>query len=252
MKSEDPFLRNSIPGEPPARLRDSGEGLQDPSAQWAISMLGWAEPYEPAPGRQERTWAKLQAADRLFQPRWLRFAVAGSALLFAGLFASAALAQWPGWLARIIHTAPTERPARSLAKLPVPTADRATSIAPIRPSVEEPAALAVAAPSNPAPGRARRLSKAATPEESEVLLGAMRALRVDHDPDRARTILSQYLAGHPKGALAEEALVMLVEAAVAHGDRDASALAARYFQLYPRGEFAVQVRRALAGTAAAQ
>jgi outer membrane protein assembly factor BamD (BamD/ComL family) len=84
------------------------------------------------------------------------------------------------------------------------------------------------------------------------LLGAMRALRVDHDPDRARTILSQYLAGHPKGALAEEALVMLVEAAVAHGDRDASALAARYFQLYPRGEFAVQVRRALAGTAAAQ
>jgi outer membrane protein assembly factor BamD (BamD/ComL family) len=85
----------------------------------------------------------------------------------------------------------------------------------------------------------------APPEESESLLSAMRSLRVEHNPTRARAILEDYLARHPRSDLAEEALVMLIEAAVAHDDADAPTLAARYFSLYPKGEFSAQVRHVL-------
>jgi len=83
----------------------------------------------------------------------------------------------------------------------------------------------------------KRASKASSPEDLGLLLDAMRALRVERNPARARALLTAYLDRHPKGELSEEALVMLVEAAVAHHDGDASALVARYHKLYPRGVF---------------
>jgi outer membrane protein assembly factor BamD (BamD/ComL family) len=58
--------------------------------------------------------------------------------------------------------------------------------------------------------------------------------------------LSSYLDQHPQGELAEEARVMLIEAAVAHHDGDAAALAARFFKLHPRSPFRGQVERTLA------
>ena len=73
----------------------------------------------------------------------------------------------------------------------------------------------------------------------------MRALRVERNPVRARNLLSTYLAQHPSGTLAEEALAMTIEAAVAHGDADASTLAARYLKLYPKGPFQAVARHAL-------
>jgi len=82
---------------------------------------------------------------------------------------------------------------------------------------------------------------------SELLVKAMRALRIERDSARARTLLVSYLARHPKADLAEEALVMLVEAAAAHGDGDAALLADQYSALYPDGQFANQVRRAAEG-----
>jgi hypothetical protein len=80
-------------------------------------------------------------------------------------------------------------------------------------------------------------------EDTGPLLEAMRALRIDHNPVRARELLTDYLAQHPRGFLAEEALVMLVEAAAAHHDSDAGALVARYHRLYPDGAFRGQVER---------
>jgi outer membrane protein assembly factor BamD (BamD/ComL family) len=71
----------------------------------------------------------------------------------------------------------------------------------------------------------------------------MRALRLDHDPVRARVLLSRYLERHPGGALAEEALAMSIEAAVAHHDPDAAALGARYLKLYPNGPFHTWARQ---------
>jgi hypothetical protein len=76
------------------------------------------------------------------------------------------------------------------------------------------------------------------------VLEAMRALRVERNPERARLLLAKYLDRHPRGALAEEALAMSVEAAVAHHDADAGALATRYLRLYPAGHFLALVRQA--------
>jgi hypothetical protein len=193
----------------------------------------------------------MQAVARSRHPRWLRLSFATTLVLVAGLFVSAALAHWPGWLARAIHATPAEGRARVPSQRP---AARVTPAAPPPVSAPEPAATRPL----PAPetlgaasskGHARSRAKLATPEESQLLLAAMRALRVERSPSRARTMLDAYLARHPKGALAEEALVMLVEAAALHGDADAAALATRYFAQYPRGAFADQVRRALRSAA---
>ena len=74
----------------------------------------------------------------------------------------------------------------------------------------------------------------------------MRALRVEHNPVRARGLLARYLAEHPSGNLAEEALALSIEAALAHHDVDVVALANRYLRLYPHGSFAALARQALA------
>ena len=63
----------------------------------------------------------------------------------------------------------------------------------------------------------------------------MRALRVEANPVRARRLLAGYLDRYPNGSLAEEALAMSIEAAVAHGDDDAPVLARRYVRRYPGG-----------------
>ena len=76
---------------------------------------------------------------------------------------------------------------------------------------------------------------------------AMRALRVERNPGRARQLLGRYLEQYPNGALAEEALALSLEAAVARGDGDAAALAARYLKLYPAGPFNALARQTLAG-----
>jgi len=79
------------------------------------------------------------------------------------------------------------------------------------------------------------------------LLDAMRALRVERNPLRARALLIAYLDHHPNGKLSEEALVMLIEAAAGNGDSDAPALAARYLKLYPRGPFSRHGRTDVGG-----
>ena len=65
------------------------------------------------------------------------------------------------------------------------------------------------------------------------MLAGMRALRLDRDPVRARGLLARYLERHPNGALAEEALALTIEAALAHQDDDAAALGALYLQPVP-------------------
>jgi hypothetical protein len=81
-------------------------------------------------------------------------------------------------------------------------------------------------------------------QETQSVLAGMRALRVDHDPVRARGLLATYLEHHPNGALAEEALALTIEAAVANHDGDAAALGARYLRRYPAGPFRALALRA--------
>jgi hypothetical protein len=69
---------------------------------------------------------------------------------------------------------------------------------------------------------------------------------MDHDPARARGLLDRYLERRPNGALAEEALALTIEAALAHRDGDAAALGTLYLRRYPSGPFralALQAQR---------
>ena len=80
--------------------------------------------------------------------------------------------------------------------------------------------------------------------ETQAVLAGMRALRVDHDPVRARGLLARYLERQPEGALAEEALALTIEAALAHQDDDAAALGGLYLRRYPGGPFKALAFRA--------
>jgi hypothetical protein len=74
---------------------------------------------------------------------------------------------------------------------------------------------------------------------------AMKVLRRDHDAQGALALLKEYLAIHPNGELAEEALALSVDAAAQFDDDEAVALAERYLGKYPHGRFAAQARAAL-------
>ena len=70
------------------------------------------------------------------------------------------------------------------------------------------------------------------------MLDALVALRREHDPVRAGTLLARYLSAHPRGALREEALVLAIEAADARGDRAGGVQLAQAYQAeFPAGRF---------------
>ena len=233
----------------PERLREWSNRSPDPSTDWAVSILRRANRYAPPPGREQRIWANLGTAvagsgDATSSRRRPRFAFAVSASVLALCFAGATLAHMRGWWGRTSTGAQTERREHSGGL-------RAGAMRSGAIRAGEPRA-ASATPATTRPPATSPPAEPESPDESQLLLNAMRALRIDQDAARARTLLVAYLARHPNGELAEEALVMLVEAAVAHGDRDAARLADRYSALYPNGQFAAQVRRTVDGRPASQ
>ena len=74
-------------------------------------------------------------------------------------------------------------------------------------------------------------------EDPSAVVNAVEALRKQHNPDRAAKLLAGDLAAHPKGALAEEALALSIEAAAVRHDPMASEFARRYLREYPTGRF---------------
>jgi outer membrane protein assembly factor BamD (BamD/ComL family) len=87
------------------------------------------------------------------------------------------------------------------------------------------------------------------PEEAALVMAALRALRREHNPVQAGTLLQTYLARFPKGVLTEEALVLGIEAAVARRDtRVATALSDQYLGHFPAGRFAGLARKTSSAT----
>jgi len=85
-------------------------------------------------------------------------------------------------------------------------------------------------------------------EEAALVVSAMRALRKEHDAERAARLLDRYLAAHPEGALVEEAIALDLEASVArHDDARAQAFARQYLRRFPEGRFGTLARRTLSG-----
>ena len=261
------------PGDPPRLTEESGV---DP---WLAGLIRSTGPYKSPPGRKQRVLLSLGRANASRRaPLVLRPAIVAGVLIGCAAFASAAIGPWRGWVGRAYDrlASSSERiaaatgPARmhrlaaghALA-VAVPAADRSPSSVPAPSSVDPidnrdtaPSHVPRAAPRSSGRTEARReigrretaTQESAPPDredrETQAVLAGMRALRLDHDPVRARALLAAYLERHPNGALAEEALALTIEAAVAHHDGDASALGARYLRRYPAGPFRALALRA--------
>jgi hypothetical protein len=250
-------------GNPPRLTEASGV---DP---WLVDLVRSTGPYRSPPGRKQRVLLSLGQSKGGPAPLVLRPVIVAGVLIGCGAFASAALGPWRGWLGRAyerlvpsaepvavsrgrvrtVARPPSENPLPEIA--PPPDAPVATR-APIGPPHLRHAAPAVAAREEAKHeetkheetkhGTARDRDREG--QETQAVLAGMRALRVDHDPVRARALLARYLERDPNGALAEEALALTMEAALAHQDDDAAALGALYLRRYPGGPFAALALRA--------
>ncbi|HEY2744460.1 MAG TPA: hypothetical protein VGL86_07550 [Polyangia bacterium] len=239
------------------RLRESG--ATDPSWSALERLCQSQPPTAPDLAMQARVLARLERPRR--QALRLRPAFVALCVL---LFAGAASALWGAarrWLAPAppAATAPASLPVRPR---PVP----ATSSPPTTsaPADSAPAALAVRAVAPPSHVQRRKQVVAAErvadsvetkpietsppppsksaplldPQESVLVHAAVRALRVDGRTSRARALLSEYLSRFPHGALAEDAVALQIEAAVAERDSIAARRwATRYVGDFPSGRF---------------
>jgi hypothetical protein len=236
----------------PRRLLEGADVVPESPAAWALELLRNAKPYKPVAGQKPRV--RLGLGRIRHAPLLLRPALVLGLLLGGGAFASAALGDWPG-LRNVIgrtydRVIGSDAPAGVEPRAGTRHVDRSGR----RPDPPAPAAGDSPAPIVP-PGPARepasrRIRRQASPqavvrEDTSPVVEAMRALRVERDSARARTLLTSYLTRHPNGTLAEEATAMRIEAAVAHGDADVRALAAGYLKRYPSGPFKAVAQRAL-------
>ena len=94
-------------------------------------------------------------------------------------------------------------------------------------------------------GQAQVKSRVEAPLSDSVLVHrAVKALRSGGDAEQASELLERYRSRNPDGVLAEEALALSIEAAVAKGDPRARQLARQYLLTYPKGRFAAAARQA--------
>jgi len=83
-------------------------------------------------------------------------------------------------------------------------------------------------------------------EDPTLVLEAIAALRDRGDAARASALLADHLRAHPRGVLAEDALALAIEAALARRDAHAAAdLGRRYVAQFPNGRYRAFAERAI-------
>lgn len=100
-------------------------------------------------------------------------------------------------------------------------------------------------PLPPKQSRKEAASSTAKPEiaalspisQAALVQRAVEALRQSNNPAKAAALLKEYRQKAPSGALAEEALALSIEVAIAQGSAQAQVYAAQYSNLYPSGRF---------------
>jgi hypothetical protein len=238
------------------RLRDGG--ATDPSGSALERLCRSQPPSGPDLAMQARVLERLERPRR--QVMRLRPAFVALCVLFFAATASALWGTARRWRvgARPAVTVPAplpERPRATPAPNSIPTSTPSSAPAPLTvradpppsrvqrrnqvvvpervahsPEVRPIDATTTAPPSRPVP--------LLDPQESLLVHAAVRALRVDGRTSRARALLSEYLSRFPHGALAEDAVALQIEAAMA--ERDATAArrwATRYVNDFPSGRF---------------
>ncbi len=120
-------------------------------------------------------------------------------------------------------------PAPNLPSAPPPPSSRSRRSRPAQPTPP------VTAP--PASSAPEVMVAAPVGDGSELVLEAMRVLRVEHNPELAAPLLERYLEEHPDGSLAEEALALAIQANAGAAPDRAAAYARRYLSRFPGGRF---------------
>jgi hypothetical protein len=243
------------------RLRD--ESAADAMVGRGIDILRSTPATPPMPGVRQRVWAAVEyEAGRARRKETLRlsplrvFALIAALVLLGGT-AGAVIghSRLRPLLERLVGGArPASGPedgdgaaARPQPPRRMPRRDAMPQ--PIAPGAGDhhAAAPAIAPPSSAERRRTRvsgsRAAGVALAPSSHAggdgqVLDAMVALRRDHDAARAQDLLARYLAGHPRGALREEAMVLSIEAADARDDQSGvERLVKQYRASYPAGRF---------------
>jgi hypothetical protein len=216
----------------------------------AVELIESLDPISFPAARKQRLLLSLGRGSVKQRWTWLRPVVVGAVLLGGGAAASAALTGWPARLMRSLETPTSLRSASPSSARPA-TARAAPMMEPTVIVDARP----VTAPPAPSPAPVRRSVTEARPHRAQaeplsddpsLLVGAAHALRVDRDPELARALAKRYLDRQPRGALADEALAISIEAAIDHHDADAAALSARYLAQFPHGSFRALAERTLA------
>lgn len=161
------------------------------------------------------------------------------------LFATSAAAASGGSLITALTQPEEPSPAASVASAapaliasPRSVAARAVPAAPAEPEASAPPPASL-----PTTARAAARAPAASSSDVKRVHEAAKALRRDRDPERALALLEQSGAG--SGPLAEEALALRIEAALARGDQRAADLARTYLAQYPNGRYQALAKKAL-------
>lgn len=253
----------------------------DAESQELARLVAQMPPLEINPMTQRRIWVGLNRRRRgAPRPRaFTLLAVAGlfvSGTVFATLggrwWGAPASPESEGTEESPREAVPAQRPEGATARAPAQAAEESPDLdaeadpeAPA-PSEAEGARAAFSAPATspkiatraaPAPGagsssKSAERSSAASPalasgEDPTPVLEAIRAWRTDRNAPKARSLLSGYLVKNPRGALAEDALALLIEVSAAQKDPRAADYAKRYLRGYPRGRFRAMAER-VAGT----
>jgi hypothetical protein len=233
----------------------------DPAEGYLADLISASEPVAVSSARKQRLLNGIllrQQVRRASPSRLLRPVFVVGVLSLAGAATAAATIGRRVWhersLPAAVHSAltvgsasPARRthPARAVVALAETDAQDAPviapeAVAPARPVRRSKPALRARVSS--ARAVAARAPKS---EDPSLMVDAIQALRNDHEPARASRLLADYLARYPRGALAEEAIALSIEAAAANHSPAAAGFAQRYLRQYPTGRFRETAEKAL-------
>jgi hypothetical protein len=226
----------------------------DPAVARAAALVAAMRPLDP--NRIRRPPAPIEARTRRAGLH-TRVVFVVPALILASAVAGAATRPGTGWLRALGAWARVTQPgspAPTLAPAPRTTAAETTSRPPA-PALPDVPPVVTAAPSSPpratappvrAASKSTRTTAVDAADESALVVEAVRALRRDHDPRRARELAEEALHRFPHGAQSEEATAVAMEGASGDGDTAAARRwAERYLASFGAGRFADRARDVL-------
>jgi hypothetical protein len=226
-------------------MRESSS--HSPISQKSRQLLGTMPPLIPSDEQIHRIRQSLESRRSRSRPYPIRWAVAVAVLLVCAVAGAA----WSAGLGFAPHRDPRAPAFSSIKQQIVQKSDLAmvpkNSVA-VAPSGSELPLASVASSLSllAVASNSRRIEPNAQIDAVAIVHAAAVALRRDHNPSRALQLLAK-IGGNVRGPLAEEALALQVEAAVAAGDSQSRNFARSYLRSYPSGRYSDLAKKVLEG-----